>query len=251
MRHLLRLSGFAPFIAVLLLWALAVAAGAVKPFFLPSPVAVAQAIFDLFFKYAFWQDVLVTMLRVSVGFAISAVFALPIGFAMGLNTAAKAFLEPFIDFIRYTPTPAYVPLFILWFGVGELEKTVIIFSVVFFQLVLMVASSVSLVPREIREFATVLGVKKKSLFLEVILPHASPRILSDLRISMGWAWSGIMLAEIVGSNSGIGYVIIQSQRLLLTQNVIAAIIVVGIIGVAIDSCFRWVDANYFYWKEVA
>ena len=170
-------------------------------------------------------------------------------FLLAINKRAAGMLEPLIDFIRYTPIPAFIPLFILWFGIGETEKIVVIFSAVFFQLVLMVANSVSTVPQALIDFAKTLGASRKEIVLKVIFRHAQPRIFKDLRVSMGWAWAGLMLAEIVGATSGIGFVIIQSQRLLQTGNVIAAIITVGVLGVITDVLFRNAYAKLFPWSS--
>ena len=118
---------------------------------------------------------------------------------------------------------------------------------VFFQLVLMVANSVSHTPREIIEAAETLGASRWQVLARVVYPFAKPRILDDLRVSMGWAWAGLVLAEIVGSTSGIGFVIIQSQRLLQTTQVIAAIVVVGALGLVSDYAFKVVHRSLFPW----
>jgi NitT/TauT family transport system permease protein len=237
------------FVLLILLWSSLTYTGIIRDFFLPTPDIVLIAMFDLFAKYSFLNDVLISVFRILTGFIIATVLAIPIGMALGLNKRFQAFTEPLIDFIRYTPIPAFIPLLILWFGIGELEKIIVIVLAVFFQLVLMVSNSISQVPRDIKEFAQTLGANKKELVTKVIYPHAKPRIFKDLRISMGWAWSGLMIAEIVGATSGIGFVIIQSQRLLQTQNVIAAIIMVGILGLLTDSIFKIAYEKLYPWVE--
>ena len=175
--------------------------------------------------------------------------AIPVGVSIGLSKKFQSFIEPIIDFIRYTPIPAFIPLLILWFGIGELEKIIVIVLAVFFQLVLMVSNSISHVPKDIIEFAKTLGVNKKELITKVIYQHAKPRIFDDLRVSMGWAWAGLMIAEIVGATSGIGFVIIQSQRLLRTENVISAIIIVGLLGLITDFVFKIAYKKLYPWAE--
>lgn len=235
------------FFILLLVWWLVTSLELIKPFFLPAPADVVRAIFSLFGQGNFVNDVGISLFRILFGFFVATLFAVPLGILIGLNRRAEAFIEPIVDFIRYTPIPAFIPLFILWFGIGELEKIVVISASVLFQLILMVANSVSFTPKQIIESAETLGANRWQIITKVIYPYSKPRIFDDLRVSMGWAWAGLILAEIVGSTSGIGYVIIQSQRLLQTANVIGAIIVVGILGIASDFIFKWLYKILFPW----
>lgn len=244
--QLLAISGF---IVVLLLWQFITQADLIAPFFLPSPSEVVDALFTLFSRQEFLADIGISIQRISIGFIAAALLAVPIGVLLGTNRTTETILEPLIDFVRYTPIPAFIPLFILWFGIGELEKIVVIGASVFFQLVLMVANSVSHTPREVVETAQSLGATRWQVLYRVIFAQSLPRIIDDLRISMGWAWSGLMMAEIVGSISGIGFVIIQSQRLLKTDNVVAAIIVVGLLGIVTDQAFKLFRAQQYPWLK--
>lgn len=237
----------ASMLLVLAIWELISFSGAIPEFFLPSPHQVLIATTELFVQNIFLKDVIFSLTRIMVGFFLAVVLGVPIGFLLGLNKRFALFVEPLIDFIRYTPMPAYIPLFILWLGIGELEKIVVIAVNVFFQLALMVANSVSAVPIKLIKSGSTLGATRKQILLRIIWPYALPRIFDDLRICIGWAWSGLILAEIVGSTSGIGFVIIQSQRLLQTDNVIGAIIVVGILGLLTDLIFNNLYKKYFPW----
>jgi len=238
---------FLSFLAVLVIWWVATALGLIKPFFLSSPPEVVKAIYQLFESGNFIKDVGISLSRILVGFIVAVLLGVPIGILVGLNRRAEALIEPIVDFVRYTPIPAFIPLFILWFGIGELEKIIVIAASVFFQLVLMVANSVSFTPRQIIESAETLGANRWQIVSKVIFPFSKPRIFDDLRVSMGWAWSGLILAEIVGSTSGIGFVIIQSQRLLQTANVIGAIVVIGLLGLFSDIGFKWIYKKLFPW----
>ena len=241
--------GLTSFIVIVIIWGLLTYTRIIKPFFLPTPTEVLTAMFDLFIKYNFTGDVLISIFRILTGFVIATVLAIPIGVSLGLSKKFRSLIEPLIDFIRYTPIPAFIPLLILWFGIGELEKIIVIVLAVFFQLVLMVSNSISHVPKDIREFAKTLGANKKELVTKVIYQDAKPRIFDDLRVSMGWAWAGLMIAEIVGATSGIGFVIIQSQRLLRTENVISAIIIVGLLGLITDFIFKIAYKKLYPWAE--
>lgn len=236
------------FLVFLFVWSGATYGGFIQSFFLPTPVEVIRATFHLFAEQSFMRDIGISAARIFVGFIAAALLAVPLGILVGLQKKAEVLIEPVVGFIRYTPIPAFIPLFILWFGIGETEKIIVIANSVFFQLVLLVANSASSTPREFVESARTLGATKWQIVRRIIFPFSQPRILDDLRISMGWAWSALMMAEIVGSSTGIGSVIIQSQRLLQTSNVIAAIIIVGLLGVFTDVLFKKVHKIYFPWS---
>jgi NitT/TauT family transport system permease protein len=161
----------------------------------------------------------------------------------------EAFIEPLNDFIRYTPLPAFIPLVILWFGIGNLNQITIIFLGVFWSLIVMVADAVASVPRELLETSYTLGTSKKNILLFVVVPHALPGIYDSLRVAIGWAWSSLILAEIVGANTGIGHVITESQRFLKTANVISGIILVGLLGLVLDYLFKAFYKPLFPWAE--
>src|SRR3989344_4401070 len=238
---------FLSFLIVLGVWWFVTSVGLIADFFLPSPSAVVEATVRLFSQGNFISDIGISLFRILIGFGVAAILAVPLVILIELNRRAEALIEPIVDFIRYTPIPAFIPLFILWFGIGELEKIIVISASVFFQLILMVANSVSFTPKQIIESAETLGANRWQIISKVIYPYSKPRIFDDLRISMGWAWAGLILAEIVGSTSGIGFVIIQSQRLLQTANVIGAIIVVGILGLFSDFIFKRLYKILFPW----
>jgi len=243
------LLGSTAFLTILGLWYGVTATKLVKPFFLPGPLSVFRTIYQLFTTEHFLTDVIISGFRITLGFAIASALAVPLGMAIGLNKTAQRATEPLIDFIRYTPVPAFIPLFILWFGIGETEKIMVIATSVFFQLVLMVANSVSQTPRELIDSARTLGANPWQVVRKVIFQMGKPRIYDDMRVSIGWAWAVLMMAELVGSTSGIGFVIIQAQRLLRTPIVISAIIVTGTIGLGLDIILKRMYLVYFPWAK--
>jgi NitT/TauT family transport system permease protein len=249
MRTHSRLWGGAGAIVVALLWMAVSASGYVRDFFLPSPIAVAKAIYYFIANGSIWAHIGYSVFRITLGFVVAIVTGVPLGIWLALNRKARAALEPLIDFTRYTPIPAFIPLFILWFGIGETEKVIVIFSSVFFQIVPMTVNSVSLTPRELIESARTLGATKWQTITRVLLPYSLPRIWDDLRVSMGWAWSVLIIAEMVGSAHGLGYVILQAQRLLQTATVMAAIVIIGTLGFVTDLIFRRCAIRWFPWVE--
>jgi len=242
----LSLSSFAFF---LIIWSILTYGGIVDPLFLPSPGRVFQAGVDLFRELGFTTDILNSVYRVMVGFIIAAIIGVPIGLFMGTFKVAEAFTEPMVGFIRYMPASAFIPLFILWLGIGDIEKIAIIFVGSFFQLVLMVAVVAKNVHKDMLETAYTLGAKRFQVIRKVLLPASLPGIMDTLRIIIGWAWTYIIVAELVASASGIGYMIISSQRMLRTGNIIFGILTIGMLGLITDYFFKWFYNRLFPWVE--
>jgi NitT/TauT family transport system permease protein len=243
---ILALSSFAFF---LIIWSILTYGGLVDPLFLPSPGRVFQAGYDLFVEFAFTHDILNSVYRVMVGFVVAAIIGVPLGLLMGTFKAAEAITEPVIGFIRYMPASAFIPLFILWLGIGDIEKIAIIFVGSFFQLVLMVAVVAKNVHKEMLETAYTLGARRFQVIRKVLLPASLPGIMDTLRIIVGWAWTYIIVAELVASASGIGYMILSSQRMLRTGNIIFGILTIGILGLITDYLFKWLYNRLFPWVE--
>jgi len=243
---ILTLSSFAFF---LIIWSILTYGGFVDPLFLPSPGRVFQAGADLFLDLGFTTDILNSVYRVMMGFIIAAVIGVPIGLIMGTYKIAEALTEPVVGFIRYMPASAFIPLFILWLGIGDIEKVAIIFVGSFFQLVLMVAVVAKNVHKDMLETAYTLGAKRFQVIRKVLLPASLPGIVDTLRIIVGWAWTYIIVAELVASASGIGYMIISAQRMLRTGNIIFGILTIGMLGLITDFFFKWLYNRLFPWVE--
>jgi NitT/TauT family transport system permease protein len=240
---------FSSFAFFLILWSILTYGRLVDPLFLPSPGRVFQAGYDLFLELGFTSDILNSVYRVMVGFLGAAIIGVPLGLIMGTFRAAEAFTEPVVGFIRYMPASAFIPLFILWLGIGDVEKIAIIFVGSFFQLVLMVAVVAKNVQKDLLETAYTLGARRFQVIRKVLLPASLPGIVDTLRIIVGWAWTYIIVAELVASASGIGYMIISSQRMLRTGNIIFGILTIGILGLITDYFFKWLYNRLFPWVE--
>jgi NitT/TauT family transport system permease protein len=185
----------------------------------------------------FAGDIGMTVWRVLGGFAIAAVLAVPLGVLMGAYKPVEAFFEPFVSFARYLPASAFIPLLILWAGIGEAQKLAVIFIGSFFQLVLMIAVSVGNTRRDLVEAAYTLGARDTGIVVRVLLPSRA-RDRRDLRMVLGWAWTYVIVAELIGASSGIGHMITDSQALLATDQIIFGIIVIGLIGLVTDFAFK-------------
>ena len=234
-------------VAPLLGWGAFAAWGGMDPTFMPSPAAgLAKAWFWLT-ENDLIDDMAISTYRVVAGFLLSAVIALPLGLFIGSYRAVQALLEPLTDFIRYMPAVAFIPLVMLWVGIGEGSKIAIIFIGTFFQMVLMVAEDVRRVPAAQVEAAQTMGANRRELVEKVIFPSAKPALLDTLRITMGWAWTYLVVAELVAANSGLGYAILRAQRFLQTDTIFAGIIVIGLIGLLTDQLFRFAHRKAFPW----
>jgi NitT/TauT family transport system permease protein len=244
-RVLLGIGFFVFFVAA---WAFATLGGFVSRTFLADPITMVQDGWLLLTRFGFAGDIGVTIWRVVGGFVIAAVIAVPLGVLMGAYKPIEALLEPFVSFARYLPASAFVPLLILWAGIGEMQKLLVIFIGSVFQIILMVAVSVGSTRRDLVEAAYTLGSTDTGVVRRVLLPANAPDIAEILRLVLGWAWTYVIVAELIGSSSGIGHMIIDSQALLATGQMIFGIIVIGIIGLISDFLFKALNRTLFPWR---
>jgi len=241
--------GLASFGAVLALWAILSYGGVTSSFFLPSPSAVARALYNLFATQNFAADVWASTRRIMLGFLISAVIGIPLGIAIGSFRVFQAFFEPVIAAVRYMPASAFIPLLIIWFGIYENEKIAVIFIGVFFPLTLLIADVSANVPRELVQIAYTLGASRWQVFWRVLLPASWPGVLDNLRIGVGWAWTYLIVAELVAADQGIGHMILSASRFLQTDQIMAGIITIGALGLITDGIFRWLYRVLFPYAE--
>jgi NitT/TauT family transport system permease protein len=243
--------GLAFFAVFVLAWSAVTFGGVVPPTFLADPLTMVKSGYTLLAEMGFAKDIAMTVWRVVGGFAIAAAIALPLGVAMGAYKPVEAFFEPFVSFARYLPASAFIPLLILWAGIGEAQKLAVIFIGSFFQLVLMIAVAVGNSRRELVEAAYTLGASDSSIVRRVLIRGAAPEIFEIMRMVLGWAWTYVIVAELIGSSSGIGHMITDSQALLATDQIIFGIIVIGVIGLVSDLAFKWANRRLFPWALIA
>lgn len=215
--------------------------------FMPGPMDVLARVYIWFKNDNLLLDMWISTYRVVAGFALSALLAIPLGIMIGTYRPIQALLEPLTDFIRYMPAVAFIPLVMLWVGIDESSKIAIIFIGTFFQMVLMVAEDIRRVPVTQIEAAQTMGATRSEIVSLVIVQSAKPALLDTLRITMGWAWTYLVVAELVAANSGLGYSILKAQRFMQTDKIFAGIILIGLIGLTIDQLFRWLHRKNFPW----
>ena len=215
--------------------------------FLPSPITVFDDAVRLFRNESFIADILASIWRVSVGFLAAVLIAFPIGILAGTVKSVDAVVQPFNDFVRYMPVAAFIPLSILWVGIGDLQKMLIIFMGTVFQLIPLITDTASGMPKHLIELGYTMGGKPWQVLLRVVVPWCLPVCYDHSRVALGWAWSYLVVAELVAAESGIGHVIIQSQRFIQTGKVITGILVIGLIGLIFDQLFRLPKRVIFKW----
>jgi NitT/TauT family transport system permease protein len=238
-----------PFLVVLLLWTLLSYWGLVQPLLLPSPWATASELIGLFSGGDFLNDILASLARIATGFAIATLVGIPLGIATGTFRSVEALVVPLMAFIRYMPASAFIPLVILWFGIGFWEKVIVVFLSIFFYFVLMVADAAMNVRRDLIETALTLGATRRHVLTRVIVPGCLPDVWNAARVMMGVGWTMIVVVEMVAAQDGVGAMIVHAQRFLQTPKVIAGIMAIGVLGILSDGLFKVGHMALFPWVE--
>lgn len=231
------------------LWAFLSYGGVVPAMFLPTPGAVFDAAVRLSRDGTLGPHIWASVEVVMVGFLISSVVAVPIGLMMGSFRVVQAFLEPLVNFIRYLPVTSFVPLFILWIGIGLEQRVSIIIFGVFFQQLVMIADVSKGISKDLINASYTLGSSRADAVLHVIAPASVPGILDTLRVTMGWAWTYLVVAELVAASSGLGYLSLKAMRGFQVDVIFLAIAVIGLLGLITDQLFRFLRLKVAAWAQ--
>jgi NitT/TauT family transport system permease protein len=240
----------AVFAGLAVTWLIVGAVGVVPPLFLPPAGKVLLRLGELWAKGTLQGDLLISLYRIALGFAISSLAALPIGILIGSYRNWEAAIEPLVDFIRYMPVVAFVPLTILWTGTGDVQKVLIIFIGTFFQQVLMVMDNVKAVPRDFISLGRTLQMSDWRILTRIVLPSALPAIWDTMRITLGWAWTWLVLAELVAATSGLGYRIVTAQRYFQTDLIFGYLLILGLLGLITDQTMKFAGRKVFRYLQV-
>jgi sulfonate transport system permease protein len=236
-------------LGILALWEIASHLHWVKPIFLPAPEKTVAAFFAMMTKQDFLSDILASIEVVSQGFLYGAVLGIVIGGAAGLSRTVQRFLGPTFDSIRQIPAIAWLPLVVLWLGIGPLAKIVIITKVVFFPVFLNTLQGIRGVPKEYIDLAEVLTLRRWQFIRRIIIPSATPSILVGVRYGAGLAWAMVVVAEGLSGMQGIGYLIFRAQALLLTDQLLVCMVVIGLVGFVIDRAMLLLERYLLRWKQ--
>jgi len=231
------------------IWLLLRATNQVNELFLPTPVDVFGAARDMISSGDIFNDTKASLVRVMIGFGIAALISVPLGLAMGSFKSIQALFEPVIGLIRYLPATAFVPLLLIWFGLGEEPKiALIVIGTVFFN-TLMTANVVWQVPSELIKVSYTLGASNFTVFRKVIFPHSIPGIIDAMRVNLAAAWNLIVVAELIAADEGLGYRITRAQKFLHIDQIFVVLIVIGILGVTTDIVLRLIRDRLAPWAR--
>ncbi len=235
--------------AVLVAWSIATYGGYISELFLPTPTAIIDEGLRQYHRGILVSDARASIYRIVVGWLIATGGAVPVGVLMGNFKLIEGLLEPFIDLVRYMPVVALVPLTILWAGIGDQQKFLILFIGTFFQEVLMIMDNVKNVPHDLIRVGYTLGMNRFEILRDIILPASLPGIWDTFRITLGWTWTYLVVAELVAARNGLGRRIMEAQRYLATEQIIFGIIFIGFLGLVTDYFFKTTGTYLFKWTK--
>lgn len=230
--------GFAILIGV---WS--IAASFSYPLLLPSPLLTLRAAVDLAEDGMLFPSMAISAMRILSGWALGGLIGIPLGLMMGLFPVVHAFATPYIQGLRYIPPIAFVGLFVVWFGAGELSKVMLVFYTAFFIVVINTMAGALSTPVELLRAARSLGTSKWQTLVRVVLPCTVPYIVTGLRMALGNAFIVIAAAEMLAANSGMGFLVWSSRSLMLTDQIFVGFVVLGLMGFAADRLLRFAAAT--------
>ena len=237
------------FFFILIVWNVLSVLKLVDAVFLPTPIEVVTTLAQSLADSAYWGEIGISVYRVFMGFLLACLIGIPLGILAGTFKFAESIIVPMSEFIRYMPAAAFIPLIMVWAGIGETAKILVIFIGCFFQLVLMVADDTNRISKDLLSASYTLGANRLQVITRVIIPAMLPKLMTTMRMIMGWAWTYLVVAELVAANSGLGYTIMKAQRFLDTESIFVGIIVIGLLGLVIDRCFAMANKKLFHWAE--
>ncbi len=234
---------------VFTLWQTASSQGWVDRVFLPEPIAVIKAFWKMLTAQDLALDFLASIRIVGQAFIYGSVVGVTLGIAAGLSQNVERFLGPTFDTVRHIPGIAWLPLIVLWLGIGAPAKVLLIGKAVFFPVFLNTLQGIRNVEKNYIDLARVLTLTRWQLVRQVILPAAMPSIIVSLRYAAGLAWALVVVAEGLSGLEGLGFLIFRAQGLLLTDQLLVCMVIIGVVGFAIDRCMYLVQRRVLRWKQ--
>ncbi len=243
-------------VALLLLWQALSGLGIIPAHLLPSPLAIADGLWDLITigmppGYRLGSHLLYSLIRVGWGFLLAAALGIPLGLLLGFSPRLREMVTPVVELVRPVPPLAWIPIAILWFGIGMRSAAFIIFLGAFFPILLNTVGGVTSVSKLLREAALTLGAGRREMLLKVLLPGALPQVFTGLRIGVGIGWMTLVAAEFTGVKSGygLGYMIMTARDIQRADEIIAGMVVIGLTGLVIDAGLRGLESRLLPWRE--
>jgi taurine transport system permease protein len=239
-------------LTLLMIWSFVTEAGLIKPLFLPSPVAVWRkfvvAATEGVSNSTLAEHTLASLGRVLGAFLFALITAIPVGILMGVNRVIRGLFDPIVEFYRPLPPLAYLPLIIIWLGIGEFPKIFLIYLAIFAPMAIAARAGVRSVSIEQIHAAYAMGATRAQVIVEVILKAAMPEIFTGMRIGIGVGWTTLVAAEMVAAHRGLGFMVLNAAEFLASDTVIMGIIVIGAFAFAFDLMLRYLDKVLIPWK---
>jgi len=236
-------------VLILIIWFLGSYFNIWNSYIIPSPLKTVDAAKQLITKGILLKHVLISLYRVFAGFSLAFLLAFPLGIIMGTNKNLLPFFEPILEFIRHIPPLAVIPMLILWFGIGETSKLIIIILASFFPIFLNTLNGVVHCDNKLLEVGRSFGFSARDQFTRIILPATLPYILMGMRLGLGYSWRSLVGAELIAAAAGIGYMILDAERLSRPDIIIVGVLTIGVLGSAIDYIFFKAASYLTPWKD--
>lgn len=230
--------GIAAWLLFLLGWHLAATSGSEANPLFPSPVNVSDALWELFAERGFHSDVLASLQRILISFGLAVAIAVPTGVLMGAFPTVEAFFSPLVSAFRYLPAPAFIPLLLMWLGTGDTQKIALLVLGVIWFLITLICDAVKQTPVDFIETSRTLGGSRRTILWTVIVPSSLPGIIDTCRQMLAVSWTYLVIAEIVAATDGIGAMMMRARRFVHVDDIMAGILVIGVLGLLCDLAFR-------------
>jgi NitT/TauT family transport system permease protein/taurine transport system permease protein len=239
-------------LVVLVIWQIVTMAGIFPVFALPSPIAVWKSFFEIavhgYGGETLWGDIYISCFRIIIGFVGAIVIGVPVGLLMSRNKFVFDVVDPMLQFVRPVPPLAYIPLLVVWFGIGELPKIILILAGTIPVIIIGTISGVKSTPPLRIEVARTLGATNAQIFRRVVLPSAMPEIFTAMRVGIGVAWTCLVAAELIAASSGLGWLVQFAGQALQVSIVIVGIVIIGAIGYAMELIIRKLENIVVPWR---
>lgn len=247
--HWTLLLGLAVWVLFFGIWEFAVWQKWTNEILLPGPIKVLGALYTMFVENGFLSDVLLSVWRVMFSFALACAVAIPLGILMGSFRTIEAFLSPFVSAWRYLPAPSFIPLLLMWFGAGDTQKLALLFIGVIWFLITLITDHVKAVPADLIRTSVTLGGSRLQVLRTVVVPASLPNITVAMRQMLAVSWTYLVIAEITAADAGIGAVMMRAKRFLHVDEIMAGILVIGILGLFFDYLLRQIHRFAFPYLE--
>jgi NitT/TauT family transport system permease protein len=236
---------------ILVFWCTLAYGELVREDFLPTPIQVIEAGIAGIADGSLLINTAFSLGEIMAGFVIASIFSVPLGILMGSFKVVEAAIEPVTNFMRYLPVSALIPLLILWVGIDIEEKISVIFIGTFFQQLILIADVSRGVSHDLLDVSYTLGADRRTVVTRVLIPATMPGVMDTLRVTLGWAWTYLVVAELVAANKGLGYFILNSMRGLFTDQIFLGIITIGLLGLISDQLFKMLRNRLLPWATLA